>query len=125
MYDIFETIRDFLDRGGQVIVVISWVIFIMWAMIIERVLYLRTEHRQRVREAFDELNARSEKHLAERLVAQRPHRLVAFRLESEVVEYLKRMYYFAKRIAKLVRDDPRPAPHEEDEVHPAAEEVTV
>lgn len=58
MYDIFETIRDFLDRGGQVIVVIAWVIFVMWTMIIERVLYLRTEHRQRVRLAFAELNAR-------------------------------------------------------------------
>ena len=58
MYDIFETIRDFLDRGGQVIVVISWVIFAMWAMIIERVLYLRTEHRQRVQAAFDELSSR-------------------------------------------------------------------
>lgn len=30
----------------------------MWAMIIERVLYLRTEHRQRVHAAFDELSAR-------------------------------------------------------------------
>lgn len=58
MYDIFETIRDFLDRGGQVIVVIAWVIFAMWTMIIERVLYLRTEHRRRVQEAFDELSER-------------------------------------------------------------------
>jgi TonB family protein len=60
VYDIFETIRDFLDRGGQVIVVIAWVIFAMWTLIIERVLYLRTEHRQRVREAFDELKARTD-----------------------------------------------------------------
>ena len=58
MYDIFETIRDFLDQGGQVIVIIAWVIFAMWAMIIERVLYLRTEHRQRVQAAFDELSSR-------------------------------------------------------------------
>lgn len=58
MYDIFETIRDFLDRGGQVIVVIAWVIFAMWTMIIERVLYLRTEHRRRVQAAFDELSER-------------------------------------------------------------------
>ncbi|UCG73619.1 MAG: TonB family protein [Chromatiales bacterium] len=58
MYDIFETIRDFLDRGGQVIVIIAWVIFAMWTMIIERVLYLRTEHRQRVKQAFDELSER-------------------------------------------------------------------
>ena len=48
LYDILDTIRSFLDHGGQVIVVIAWVIFLMWALIIERVLYLRTEHRSRL-----------------------------------------------------------------------------
>jgi hypothetical protein len=28
-----------------------------------------------------------------------------FRLESEIMEYLKRMYYFAKRIAKLTSEN--------------------
>jgi len=46
-----------------------------------------------------------ETHLASRLTAREPHRLVAFRLESELIEYLKRVYYFAKRIAKLVTED--------------------
>lgn len=58
LYDFFETIRDFLDKGGQVIVVIAWVIFVMWTMIIERVCYLRTEHPHRVREAIAKLVAR-------------------------------------------------------------------
>jgi phosphate:Na+ symporter len=38
--------------------------------------------------------------LAERLVAEEPHRIETFQLESDLVEELKRVYYFAKRIAK-------------------------
>lgn len=43
-----------------------------------------------------------ENHLANRLAADEPNRLYAFRLETEIVDYLKRVFYFAKRIAKLV-----------------------
>jgi phosphate:Na+ symporter len=46
----------------------------------------------------------AEEHLSKRLAADEPNRLVAFRLESEVMEYLRRMYYFSKRIAKLVTE---------------------
>lgn len=48
------------------------------------------------------LAAEAEDHLSRRLIADEPKRLIAFRMESEVMEYLKRMYYFAKRIAKVV-----------------------
>ncbi len=41
-------------------------------------------------------------HQAERLVADEPNRLEAYTIEVEVVEKLKRIYYFAKRIAKTV-----------------------
>ncbi|HUS38622.1 MAG TPA: Na/Pi symporter, partial [Pirellulales bacterium] len=51
------------------------------------------------------LAADAEEHLSLRLSADEPKRLVAFRLESEIMEYLKRMYYFAKRIAKLAAKD--------------------
>ncbi|MGI9239875.1 MAG: Na/Pi cotransporter family protein [Verrucomicrobiales bacterium] len=47
------------------------------------------------------LAERAEGHLSRRLVAGEPNRLIAFRLESEMIEYLKRMFYFAKRVAKL------------------------
>jgi phosphate:Na+ symporter len=47
----------------------------------------------------------AEEHLSRRLAADEPQRLVAFRLESEMMEYLKRMYYFAKRIAKVVGEN--------------------
>ena len=51
------------------------------------------------------LAAEAEDHLSRRLSADEPNRLAMFRLESEIMLYLKRMYYFAKRIAKSVGDD--------------------
>ena len=47
---------------------------------------------------------RAENHIAQRLSADEPHRFDAFRIESEIVEYLKRVYYFAKRIAKVIAE---------------------
>lgn len=41
-------------------------------------------------------------HQAGRLVADAPKRLEAYAIEVEYIEKLKRIYYFAKRIAKLV-----------------------
>ncbi|MCA9122972.1 MAG: Na/Pi cotransporter family protein [Planctomycetales bacterium] len=65
------------------------------------------------------LAAQVENQLSRRLSADEPNRLATFRLESEVMEYLGRMYYFAKRIAKLVRkaemDDERQDITEADE----------
>ena len=63
---------------------------------------------QEVADAKQELNglaSQAEVHLSRRLSADAPNRLAVFRLESEMMEYLKRMYYFAKRIAKLVGDE--------------------
>ena len=48
------------------------------------------------------LAAEAEAYISQRLAADEPKRLVAFRLESEIMEYLKRMFYFAKRVAKIV-----------------------
>ncbi len=60
MYAIWETIREFLDRGGPVIVVIAWVIFIMWIIIIERTLYLSTENRARLKDGLIRWEARDD-----------------------------------------------------------------
>ena len=43
----------------------------------------------------------AEVHLTRRLSAAAPNRLEAFRLEAELIEALKRIYYYAKRIARL------------------------
>lgn len=56
------------------------------------------------KDEINELARSAERHLTARLVADAPNRLEAFRLETDVVENLKRVYYFAKRIAKIVAD---------------------
>lgn len=43
--------------------------------------------------------------LIERLVAEDPHRTSTYRIESQLVEHYQRIFYFAKRIAKLVAGD--------------------
>ena len=40
--DAFEAIRDFMELGGPVLRWIALVIFVMWALIIERLLFFRT-----------------------------------------------------------------------------------
>jgi phosphate:Na+ symporter len=41
-------------------------------------------------------------HEAKRLVAEEPNRLAAYTTEMDVIEKLKRIYYFAKRMSKAV-----------------------
>lgn len=41
--DAFEAIRDFMDLGGPVLRWIALTIFVMWALIVERILYFRTQ----------------------------------------------------------------------------------
>jgi len=41
-------------------------------------------------------------HQAQRLVADEPNRIEAYTIEVDIIEKLKRIYYFAKRIAKSV-----------------------
>ncbi len=60
---------------------------------------------QEVIVAKDEINRLTDEvdgHLARRLVADEAGRLALFRLETDMNEYLKRLYYFAKRIAKVI-----------------------
>ena len=59
----------------------------------------------------NELAQQVEQHLTSRLTADEENRLALYRIESEIMEYLKRVYYFAKRIAKSVaRDAAEPNP---------------
>ena len=60
---------------------------------------------QNAKGEINELASDAENHLANRLTAEAPNRLAAFRIESEIVEYLKRVYYFAKRIAKTIAEE--------------------
>ena len=42
------------------------------------------------------------RHQAQRLMADEPNRLPTYAMEVDIIEKLKRIYYFAKRIAKAV-----------------------
>jgi biopolymer transport protein ExbB len=42
-------VRDFVERGGNVLLVIAFATAAMWALIYERFWYFRTQHRQEVR----------------------------------------------------------------------------
>jgi phosphate:Na+ symporter len=44
-------------------------------------------------------------HEAQRLVAEEPNRLAAYTIEVDLIEKLRRIYYFAKRMAKTVTPD--------------------
>ncbi len=52
----------------------------------------------------------AERHLNRRLSADEPNRLAAFKIETEIIEYWKRVYYFAKRVAKDLATDEVPNP---------------
>ena len=44
--DSFEAIRDFMILGGPVLRLIAVTIFLMWVVIVERMLFYRTELRR-------------------------------------------------------------------------------
>jgi phosphate:Na+ symporter len=59
----------------------------------------------KVIDAKDEINGianRISGRLVDRLIAEDPHRTSTYRVESQLIENYKRIYYFTKRIAKLV-----------------------
>lgn len=67
------------------------------------------------KEIINQLADQAELHLTQRLVVDEPNRLHAFRVESDLMENIKRMYYFAKRIAKIVaKSDVLPAEQSSD-----------
>ena len=47
--------------------------------------------------------------LFQRNLRERKPHTADYRLESEIMEYLRRMYYFAKRIAKVVDEEELPS----------------
>ncbi len=77
------------------------------------------------KQKINQLAAQAQDHLSRRLAADAPNRLAMFRLESEIMEYLKRMYYFAKRIAKLTSEIDVELVNEPIEASEQREEVAV
>jgi biopolymer transport protein ExbB len=59
--DAIEAIRDFMGLGGPVLKVIAIAIFLMWVLIVERMLYFRSTMRDLSRRIHDDWESRSER----------------------------------------------------------------
>jgi len=59
--DSFEAIRDFMSLGGPVLRVIAVTIFLMWVVIVERILFFRTSMGKMSREIYDNWESRPER----------------------------------------------------------------
>lgn len=60
--DLWVANQDFLELGGNVLVVILLATFLMWLLILERYWYFRTAHVREVESVLDTWNKRSEHH---------------------------------------------------------------
>ena len=60
LIEIFERIRDFLEAGGPVLLVILATAFLMWTIIIERYWFIRLTYPRLVKKTVAEWNERSD-----------------------------------------------------------------
>lgn len=61
LVDAWLANRDFLELGGDVLLAILFVTFLMWMFIIERYWYLRAAYPRALREVIEQWSARSDK----------------------------------------------------------------
>jgi biopolymer transport protein ExbB len=61
LYDSIEAIRDFMELGGPVLRWIAITIFVMWVLILERLLYFRSQMKTMSAEIHDTWESRSER----------------------------------------------------------------
>ena len=59
--DAFEAIRDFMALGGPVLKAIAVTMFLMWVLIVERIMYFRSTMKELSRAVHDKWEARSER----------------------------------------------------------------
>lgn len=62
MIEFFEALRDFTETGGQVLLVIGLLIFVMWLLILERVFYVFIGHKQFKKDVIETWGGRDDKH---------------------------------------------------------------
>ena len=59
--DSFKAIQDFMNLGGPVLRLIAITIFLMWFLIVERIMYFRTGMKTMARDIFDNWESRPER----------------------------------------------------------------
>lgn len=57
----YEAIRDFMELGGEVLFLIAILCFVMWGLMLERVIYLFTVHRTSIEATIKNWEARNER----------------------------------------------------------------
>lgn len=61
LVDAFEAIRDFMGLGGPVLKAIAAIIFLMWVLIVERLMFFRSTMKEMSRKIYDEWESRAER----------------------------------------------------------------
>lgn len=61
LFEAFDSIRKFMDQGGDVLYMIMFVLFFMWVLIIERLWYFRAVLKGEVKKVVIAWEARSER----------------------------------------------------------------
>jgi len=61
LIDLFEKVRDFMEKGGPILTVIFIAIFALWTVVFERLIYFKTGHRKQVNEVMATWEARPER----------------------------------------------------------------
>lgn len=56
-----DTLQNFLERGGPVLIVIMFATFVMWGLILERLFYFRLAHKGVANRAIEEWESRSDR----------------------------------------------------------------
>lgn len=58
--DIMDAVSLFMERGGPVLSLIALLLLVKWSLVVERIWYLNTTHKQKVKNTLAEWNARSD-----------------------------------------------------------------
>ena len=61
LFEAFDVIRDFLERGGNVLWMILFTLVLLWSLIIERFMYFKNEFPKEKQEAVDKWMARKDR----------------------------------------------------------------
>lgn len=61
VFEIFDVIRDFLERGGDVLWLILFTLVLLWSMIVERFMYYKNEFPKERQQTVDEWMARKDR----------------------------------------------------------------
>jgi biopolymer transport protein ExbB len=61
LFDSIEAIRDFMSLGGPVLRAIAIIIFLMWVLIVERIMFFRSTMKEMSRQIHDDWESRPER----------------------------------------------------------------